>query len=209
MTPWRVSCCSSHFCLCVFIRDLGGICPFTFVCWTCWPVHLWTPWQQRWNCWTCIVKANPVTSLSQTQGVERRGFSLAAAAALAVCSAERRDWGWGRESMRESWGMRAMLLLVERECLSVASSDNSTSARVQLLREQSTGSAGGWALNDTLEKTGTRRWRRKETEYIRARWQEEKGEKVNWSASDCGSGAAETFLGSSSLWSNLAQHQAT
>lgn len=39
--------------------------------------------------------------------------------------------------------MRAVLLLVERECLLVASSDKSTSVRVQLLTEQSAGSAGG------------------------------------------------------------------
>lgn len=37
--------------------------------------------------------------------------------------------------------MRAVLLLVDRECPLVASSDNSTSARALLLGEQSAGSA--------------------------------------------------------------------
>ncbi len=107
------------------------------------------PWQQRWNCWTCIVKANTAMGLLKTRGVERRSPALTAAATLVVCTGGR---GWVRERRErerreegESWGGGQCSCWGDRECLLVASADNSTSARVLLSGEQSTGGAEDWA----------------------------------------------------------------
>ena len=105
------------------------------------------PRQQRWNCWTCIVKANTVMGLLKTQGAERRRSSLPGCSCCIGCVFSSGEGQKERERGRErvEGGGQHSCWGGERECPLVASADNSTSARAVLLGEQSTGSAEDWA----------------------------------------------------------------
>lgn len=83
---------------------------FLFVCEFCLNscVASQFPWQQRWNCWTCTVKANTVMGLLKAQSGEEELWS-----GCSCCIGCLLEWG-GAEGKRERERQSVEEALVER-----------------------------------------------------------------------------------------------
>lgn len=127
-------------CLCLFVLFFQSYLAF----------HLL--WQLRWNCWTCIVKANTVMGLLKALGLERRGLQGQWLWDW-LCDQEGRGW-WERESGESELGDEG--LLRDRECPLVAFADCSAWARALLsARAERRTRRGAWYGPDKTQDNKT------------------------------------------------------